>query len=199
MSPSMYLKEGDISVNMMLCFRDTLKSLIQVGDYIIDMFGAYRKADRILTDACIGQFFFGQLTVRGGGRMDDQTFNVGYIGQQREYFQIVDKPESLFASPFYQECKNRCAAIRKIFFVQSVIRMVRKRRMIDFFHLRMRIQVLHDFFCVFNMAFQTKAECFCALKEQKSCKGADAGAFIPQKNRTDVGGKSGFSGSFCKF
>ena len=43
MSPSMYRKEGDISVNMMLCFCDTLKSLIQVGDYIIEQLEKMKK------------------------------------------------------------------------------------------------------------------------------------------------------------
>ena len=178
---------------MALCFFDAQKGLLQIRDDIVDMFRADGKADRILEYIRISQFFFCQLTVGGGGRMDDKTFDIGHVGQQRENFQTVDKPESFCSPAFYPEGEDRCASIWEIFFVQSVIRMVRERRMIDFFHLRVGIQVLHDFFRILNMAFQTEAQCFCSLKQQKSGKRTDAGAFVPQQDRTDIGGKSGFA------
>ncbi len=77
--------------------------------------------------------------------MNHQTFDVRYIGQQRENFQIVNKPEGILPSALDLECKNGSAAVRKILFVQRVIRMFRQRRMIDFFHLGMGSQVFHHF------------------------------------------------------
>ena len=80
--------------------------------------------------------------------MNHQTFDVRYIGQQRENLQIVNKPEGILPSALDLECKNGSAAVRKILFVQRVIRMFRQRRMIDFFHLGMGSQVFHHFLCV---------------------------------------------------
>ena len=40
---------------------DLLEGLVEVGDEVVDMFGAYRESDSALVDALVGQLGLGQL------------------------------------------------------------------------------------------------------------------------------------------
>ena len=74
---------------------DSVKSLCQIGDDIIDMLSADRQADRVAADAHIGKLRIGELAVGRGGRVDYKAFDIGDIGQQREDLQMIDELEGL--------------------------------------------------------------------------------------------------------
>ena len=53
------------------------------------------KTDGRLCDALFCQLLVVELGVCRTGRVDDQRFDIGYIGQQGEYLQVVDKSGAL--------------------------------------------------------------------------------------------------------
>ena len=63
---------------------DSVKSLCQVGDDVVDVLGADRQADRVAADAYIGKLRIGELAVGRGGRVDYKALDIGDISQQRE-------------------------------------------------------------------------------------------------------------------
>ena len=75
-----------------MCFGlDLFKGLTQVGKQIFNVLGTDGKTDGRLCDALFRQFLVVELGVRCTGWMDDQRFDIGYIGQQGEYLQVVDE------------------------------------------------------------------------------------------------------------
>ena len=69
--------------------------------------------------------------------MDDQALHVGDIGQQREDRQVVDELPRFLLPAFDVEGEDRSASVREILLIQRVVGVIRKRRMVDFFHQRM--------------------------------------------------------------
>lgn len=55
------------------------------------MFNANGNAYSVLPNALVCQFFFGQLAVSSGRRMDYKALGIGNISKQGENFQTVDK------------------------------------------------------------------------------------------------------------
>ena len=55
------------------------------------MLGADRQADRVLLNADVGQLLRGELSMGGGGRVDDQALHISDVRQQREDLQVVDE------------------------------------------------------------------------------------------------------------
>ena len=69
--------------------------------------------------------------------VNDQALNIRHVSQQRKDLQLIDKIMSFPLAALDIKCKDRSAAVRKVLFLQSVIRMIGQRRMIDLFDLRM--------------------------------------------------------------
>ena len=61
---------------------DSVKSLCQIGDDVVDVLGADGQADRVAADAHIGKLRIGELAVGRGGRVDYKALDIGDIGQQ---------------------------------------------------------------------------------------------------------------------
>ena len=69
-----------------LCFGlDLFKGLTQVGKQIFNVLGSDGKTDGRLCDALFRQFLVVELGVCRTGGVDDQRFDISYIGQQGEY------------------------------------------------------------------------------------------------------------------
>ena len=75
---------------VVLGYSDLGEGLRQVGEQVVDMFRADGETYRGVRDALLGQFRFIELGVGGTGRVDDQRFDIGHVGQKREYLQAVD-------------------------------------------------------------------------------------------------------------
>lgn len=60
------------------------------------MFRTNRETDGIQFDALIRKFLFGELTVRGGRRMNDKTLDIGNVGKQRKNAQMINKGMGFF-------------------------------------------------------------------------------------------------------
>ena len=58
--------------------------MLQVGDDVGDVLGAYRKANGVRLDACVEQLLLVHLRVCGGSGVDNERLNVGNVSQQRE-------------------------------------------------------------------------------------------------------------------
>lgn len=72
------------------------------------------KPNGILFDALVRQFFFTQLAVSSGSRVNDQVFDVCHVCQQRENLQVVDKLVGFSDAAFYLKGKDGSAAIWEI-------------------------------------------------------------------------------------
>ena len=73
----------------------------------------------------------------------------------------------------------------KIFLIQCIIRMSRKRWMIDTLHQRMFCQIRNHFFSIFCMALQAKRQCLHSLQQQERIKRRDASSHIPKQDCPD--------------
>lgn len=58
------------------------EAVFEIGDDVVDVLRADRKADGVLVDACRLQLLVGELGVGGGGRMDHEGFYVRDVGEQ---------------------------------------------------------------------------------------------------------------------
>ena len=179
---------------LLLSLRHGGKAFLQVGNNIVDMLCSDGQADGIGLNALVQQFLRGKLGVSGSGRMNNQGFYIRHIGQQGKYFQIVNKLVSFCLSALNLESEDGCAAVRKIFFIQGMIRVIGQRGMVDLFHLRMRSQEIYYLFGVLRMTLQPQGEGFHTLQQQKGVKGRNCGSGVPQKDGADIGGKGGGTG-----
>ena len=105
-----------------------------------------------------------QLGMGRGSGVNHQRFHVSHVREQGEDLQRVDEFERLGLTAFDIEGKDRRAAVGEIFLIPRVVGMIGQGRMIDFFHLRVVHQVLHDLFCVLRVTFQTERKRFRSLQ-----------------------------------
>lgn len=122
-------------------------------------------------DTLILQLLCGQLRVSGGCRMDDQTLNVSNICQQRKDLQLVNELKCCFLSALDIEGEDGCAAVREVLLVQSMIRVVRQRRMVYMLNLRVIGQELNDLLGVLNVTLDTQRQSLSALQQQNALNG----------------------------
>ena len=99
--------------------------------------------------------------------MDNERFDVGYIGKQGEYLQVVDELLRFLLTALDLKGEDGNASLREILLVQHMIRMSRLRRMVDLRHMRILCEIVHDLQGVLHMAFHTKRERLDALQEQE--------------------------------
>ena len=88
------------------------------------MFCPDGKANRARIDFLFRQFLGVELRMGGASRMDDQRFDIGYIGQQGEYLQIIDKAVRFLLPAPYLEREDRSCSVREISLVKIVVRMI---------------------------------------------------------------------------
>ena len=119
--------------------------------------------------------------------MDDEALDVGDVGEQREYLQIIDESPRLFAAALDAEGKDRSSAVGEIFFVQGVIGMIGQRGMVDLLDQRMGAQVFHDLLCILGVAFEPQREGLDSLQQQERVERRDRSAGIAQEYGADVG------------
>lgn len=137
-----------------------IKTALQVGKNIVDVLGSDGKANGILPDALICQFFRSELAVRGGRGVNDKALDIGYIGKQRENFQAVNKCMCLRYTALDLKSEDRRAAVREIFLIQRMVGMVGQRRMVDMFDLRMICEKFYNLFGILGMALQAQRQRF---------------------------------------
>lgn len=102
---------------VVLGYSDLGEGLRQVGEQVVDMFRADGETYRGLRDALFGQFRFIELGVGGTGRVDDQRFDIGHVGQKREYLQTVDEAEGFFTSSLDFEGEDGTGSFREVRFI----------------------------------------------------------------------------------
>ena len=112
--------------------------------------------------------------------MDDKGFHIRDIGQKGEKLQVINKLSGFLGAASDFKCENRAAAIGEIFFIQRLLdRVIADCRMVDGLHLRMGIQVVHDFQRIYHMALHAQGQRFQPLQEQEPVEGGQGGARIP--------------------
>ena len=102
------------------------KSSFQICKDIIDVLCTDGQTDRVRLNALICQLFLGQLRMCRSCRMDNQTLYVCNICEQGKDLQVVDKFMCFCLSALDFKGENRSAAMREIFLIQDMIRMIRQ-------------------------------------------------------------------------
>lgn len=83
------------------------------------MLGADGQADGVLVDLLLGQLGVGQLTVGGGGRVDDKALHVCHVGQQREDLQVINEGKGLLAAALDVKVKMDAPPLGKYFWYRA--------------------------------------------------------------------------------
>ena len=133
-------------------------------------------------DALVFQFGFRELGVRRRGGMDDQRFDVGDVGKQREDLQGVDEAEGLLLAALDLEGEDGAAAVREVLQVGRVVRVVRQGGVIDLGDLRVLRQEVDDLQGVRNVPLDAQGEGFQALQEDETADGRERGAGVAQQD-----------------
>ena len=76
----------------------SVKSLLQIGDNVVDVLCTDRKTDRVVKNLLLVKLLLRQLRVGGGLGVNHQGLYICHIGQQREQVQIVDEDASRILS-----------------------------------------------------------------------------------------------------
>lgn len=94
---------------------DLFKGLTQVGKQIFNVLGTDGKTDGRLCDALFCQFLVVELGVCRTGRVDDQRFDIGYIGQQENISRWSMKRCASVRLPWISNVKMEPAPLGKYF------------------------------------------------------------------------------------
>ena len=141
-------------------------------------------------DTLILELLSGQLRVRGGSRVDDQALDVCNVCEQREDLELVDELERCILAALDVEGEDGSAAVREVLLVQSVIRVLRQRRMVDVLDLRMVLEEFNDLLGVLDMALDAQGQGLGALEQQECVERRDGSAGVAEKDRADIGYES---------
>ena len=107
---------------------DCVEPVLQVGNDIVNMFGTDGQTDGIGFYSLVSQFFLCQLAVGRGSGMDNEAFDVSYIGQQGEYLQVVDELVSLLHAALDLKGENGAAAVGEVLLIQGVVGVLARQR-----------------------------------------------------------------------
>ena len=118
--------------------------------------------------------------------MDYEAFHVGYVCEQRENLERVDKFPCLLLSAFYLDGENASAAVGKIFLVEGVVGMAGQRRMIDLGHLRMLAQIVDNLEGVFYVTFYAQRQRFQTLQQNECVERRNCGAGVAEDDGADA-------------
>lgn len=157
---------------------DLFKGLTQVGKQIFNVLGSDGKTDGGLCDALFCQFLVVELGVCRTGRMDDQRFDIGYIGQQGEYLQVVDEAVRFRTSALDFKREDGAGSFGEIFLIKGWGSVLRKGRMVDLFHFRMVLQEVYYLQRILYVAFHSEREGFQSLQKEESIERTDGGSGI---------------------
>lgn len=92
----------------------SVKSLLQIGDNVVDVLRTDRKTDGVVKNLLLVKLLRRQLGVGGGLGVDHQGLYICHIGQQREDLQRVDKGLCLFFAAFDVKGEDGTAGGRRI-------------------------------------------------------------------------------------
>ena len=107
-----------------------VKCLLQVCDEVVYVFGTNGKAYRALVDALVCQLCLRKLGMCGGGGVDDEGFDIGYIREQREQLQGVNEAEGFFAPALDLEGEDGAATLGEVPLIGDVVRVAREAGMV---------------------------------------------------------------------
>jgi hypothetical protein len=159
-----------------------MKRLVQIPYQILHVFEPDGKPDHFGPHATGGEFLFGELLVRGRGRMDDQAAHVADIGQVREKMERLDEALAIFthlrAFALEAEGENGARSLRQIFLRERVIGMAGQAGVGNPGDVFVLLQVAGDLLRVADVAIHAQRKRFQPLNEQERIHGRDAGADI---------------------
>ena len=162
------------------------------------MFSANRQSDCSLCNSLICKLRIVQLTVSCTCRMNYKGFNVSNVCKKTENLQIINKLPCSIPATFDFKRKDRSSTVREIFFVQSMIRMIFQRRMINLLNFRMIFKEFHNLISVFNMTVKAQRQSFSSLQKKECIKRTDCSPLVTQQNCTNISYKRSRSNSIRK-
>ena len=133
-----------------------------------------------------------------GSRVDNQTFYICNVGKKGKNLQMVYECMCFLLNAFDFKGEDGCASIRKILFIEGMVRMFSQRRMIYLLNQRMLGQVFNYLLRVFGMTIQSERQSFNSLQQEESIKGRNCRSCISEKYGADVCYESGRTCCICK-
>ena len=106
------------------------EGLVEVGDNVVDVFGANGEPHGRRRDGCLLQLGFRKLGMRGACWVYHQALHVCHVGEQAEEAQVVYELPSGLLSSADLKGEYRCATVREKPTVCVVVGMVRQARMV---------------------------------------------------------------------
>ena len=97
----------------------SVKSLLQIGDNVVDVLCTDRKTDGVVKNLLLVELLLRQLRVGGGLGVNHQGLYICHIGQQREDLQRIDKAFASFSPPLMSKVKMEPAPLGKYLLYRS--------------------------------------------------------------------------------
>ena len=126
----------------------------------------------------------------GGGRVDDKALHVSHVSQQGENLQIVDEGPSLLFSALHFEGEDASATVGEEFLVESMVRMIRQRRMVHLCHLWMVGEEFNNLCRVVGMTLHTQRQCLKTLQQNPCVEWRYGGTSVAQDDGTNTSDES---------
>src|SRR5690606_154999 len=139
---------------------DFRQRLLQIGNDVIDIFDADGKTHHFRPGASGDALLVRQLTVRGGGRMDDQRARIADIGEVREQFEGLDKLDAGLVATLQAESEDRACTLGRIFLLQGMVLVVREARIGYPGNLRVLFQPCRDGRCIVAVTLHPERQGF---------------------------------------
>ena len=99
---------------------------------------------------------------------------------------MVDEVPCHLLATLNLEREDRACAVGEIPLIEVVVGMVWQRRVVDFLHERLRLEVVDDFQRVEHVALHTQRQCLKSLQENPGVERRDAGAFVAKQQGADA-------------
>ena len=99
---------------------------------------------------------------------------------------MVDEVPCHLLATLNLEREDRARAVGEIPLIEVVVGMVWQRRVVDFLHERLRLEVVDDFQRVEHVALHTQRQCLKSLQENPGVERRDAGAFVAKQQGADA-------------
>ena len=116
--------------------------------------------------------------------MYDERFDVGYVGQKREYLEMVDECPCLCLTSLDFEGEDGASALWEVFVVEGVAWVVGKARVIDFRYFGVTAEVFDDFEGVLYVTLDAEGERLCALEEYPCVERRNGSSGVAQYDGT---------------
>ena len=140
-----------------------VECLLQVGQQVVDVLGADAESHGTRRDVLGGEFVGRHLRMRGGVGMDDETLDVGHVGEEGENVKVVDEAPCGLLSAVNLEGEDGGCSLWVVALVEGVVGVRGQAGMVDLEDLGVLLEEVDHTQCVLHVALDTERERFESL------------------------------------